>query len=224
MESSPFNAGLAADAHTCPPTADEATNASAKRVLPHLPQQPAHGHFPAITSHGLSPPQEFAHPHLSHAGDAASRYNHFQQTFGYHAVPTPARLNPPPTPPRQYDEYDMLRGWQAQQIMQERRARELAVQQDATMETSTASIPRGHASTFSLPQFSQGARHWDPNAVTSSIPQYTSYVAPNTHIQSLPNHQWAVQHQGLYGTQRQQIPAQLQQYVARGHDPRTQSH
>lgn len=226
MDPFPFNTGTTANVQTRLPTSDKSTNDSAQRVNSHLPLQPTQDSFPKNTSYSLSPPHEAATPHIGHAGEDPSRYNDLHQGLS-HAASNPTRLNPPPTPPtppRQSDEYDLLRRWHMEQFAQERRPHDTAPHFGApTIRAGASIVPHRHGDTVTLPRFSQLLGQWNKHAVSQLMPQPTPSSAHHPPVQRAPSHQWPIQADGVDFNQGQMGLPQHPQYAMRSHEPSMQS-
>ncbi|KAH7069209.1 hypothetical protein BKA63DRAFT_520799 [Paraphoma chrysanthemicola] len=214
MSPSPFDTGCTPDAHTRLPTSDESNDAT-KRVNSYLPPLSTRGSFPNLNSHGSSPPHETTALHLGHAGDDRSRYTNPGQRFS-HAASTTTRLNPPPTPPRQSDEFDLLRKWHMEQRAEEPHLHNLATRQDASiMRTHTPTMPSyDHSNTFTLPQLSNvfGELNRLPMSLFSQQPIPTSgHTGP---VQLATSNQWSPNADGVFYNQRQ-LDLDQPQYVHR---------
>ncbi|KAH7088701.1 hypothetical protein FB567DRAFT_619452 [Paraphoma chrysanthemicola] len=222
MDPAPFDTGFTPDAHTRLPTLDE-SNDVARRVHSYLPPPSTHGSFPNSISRGLSPLNETTALHLGHAGDDRSRYTNLGQHFS-HAVFTPTRLNHPPTPPEQSDEFDLLRKWHMEQGSEEPHLHNRATPQDASIMRTHPSILQSYDQNniLTLPQISTVFGEWNRTPTSQSIQQPLSTSGHARPVQQATSQQWSPNADGVYYNQGQ-FDLDQPQYVNQSQNTSMQS-
>ncbi|KAF2029624.1 hypothetical protein EK21DRAFT_112667 [Setomelanomma holmii] len=214
MEPSQLNAGVPAEAATCPTSSDEPLHHNNEHTQPRLPLHSTYGFLAPHTSQELSPPQERTHGRHPSVSNGFSRYKNHQQGFS-NAISNETGLNHPPTPPRQDDEYDMLRKWHVQQSRQEQHGSDGAASHNPQSITSKAPIDtHDYAESFAIPQPPNVRRQWGSHAKRSSIRQLSAPPGISNEFQQ-PR---------LFGLppQRLQYNGEIQQHVSRNFESRMQ--